>query len=218
MIDRRSLWRLVALVVLAAAGAAVAVAVGVPSLAHVRGQVAGWGSWAGVVFAAVYGVATLSPLPKSVFTLAAGAVFGLAEGLAVVLVGACVGAVAAFYLARIVGADAVHRLTGLRADRVDDLLARRGLWAIVVARLIPVVPFTAVNYLAGLTAMSARGFIGGTALGILPATTAYVALGAYGSRPGWWPFWSASAALVAVSLIGLAAARRLKRSTRPAQP
>ena len=74
--------------------------IGVPSLAQLRASFAGLGWWAGAGYAAVYAAASLSPLPKSVFTLAAGAVFGLAQGLIVVVVGACAGAVLAFYLAR----------------------------------------------------------------------------------------------------------------------
>ena len=71
-------------------GAALLVAdvVGMPNAAQLRARFAGLGWWAGLGYAVIYAVATLSPLPKSVFTLAAGAVFGLAEGLIVVVAGA----------------------------------------------------------------------------------------------------------------------------------
>jgi uncharacterized membrane protein YdjX (TVP38/TMEM64 family) len=212
---RGAVLRLLALVVVIGVAILVAVIVGIPTATQLRSHFAGMGAWAPLLFAAFYAAATLSPLPKSVFTLAAGAVFGLTEGLLVVLGGAMIGAVLAFFVARALGRDGVHRLTGVRVDRFDDHLARRGFLTVLIARLIPVVPFTVINYLAGLTAIRVRVFLAATALGILPATTAYVALGAYGSRPGSWPFVAAVAALVALTVIGGAAQWWRRRAPVP---
>ncbi len=137
--------RLAALVVLVGVGVAVAVTVGVPSPTQLQARFAALGPWSGVVFAAVYAAVSLSPLPKTVFTIAAGALFGVPLGLLVVITGATVGALAALYLGRWLGRDAVHRFTGIRTGRFDEQLERRGLWAVLVARLIPVVPFTGVQ-------------------------------------------------------------------------
>jgi uncharacterized membrane protein YdjX (TVP38/TMEM64 family) len=215
MSRRAAVFRLIALLGLIGAALLGAYLIGVPSPAQLRTRFAGLGWWAGGVYAVVYAAATLSPLPKSVFTLAAGAVFGLAEGLIVVVVGACTGAVLAFYLARALGRDGLHRLTGFRGHQLDAQLAQRGFLTVLVARLIPVVPFTVVNYVAGVTALRLRVFLAATALGMLPATTAYVALGAYGSEPGSWPFWAALTALAALTaggaLVGLAHRRQERR-------
>ncbi len=188
--------RLAAFAALVVAAAVVALVVGVPSTSQVRTTVDGWGWWAEVAFVGLYAVVTLTPLPKTVFTLAAGAVLGLAGGLPAVLVGAMLGALTAFFLGRLLGREAVQRLTGARVDRLDALLARRGLAAVLAARLVPVVPFTAMNYVAGLTALRLRDYVVGTAVGILPATTAYVTIGAYGSEPGSWPVLASVGALV----------------------
>jgi len=67
----------------------------------------------------------------------------------------------------------------MHRHRRDDASPRRGFLTVLVARLIPVVPFTVVNYLAGATALRLRLFLSATALGIVPA---HVALGDYGSR------------------------------------
>jgi len=208
--------RLAALVVLVGVGVAVAVTVGVPSPTQLQARFAALGPWSGVVFAAVYAAVSLSPLPKTVFTIAAGALFGVPLGLLVVITGATVGALAALYLGRWLGRDAVHRFTGIRTGRFDEQLERRGLWAVLVARLIPVVPFTGFNYLAGLTALRVRDFVLGTVVGMVPATAAYLAVGAYGFQPGSWPFLTAVAALLLLSAAGLVAAGVRRRRERRA--
>ncbi len=214
MSRRAAVLRLIALVGLVGAALMVAHLIGIPNLAQLRARFAGLGWWAGVGYAVIYAVATLSPLPKSVFSLAAGAVFGLAEGLIVVVAGAGAGAVLAFYLARGIGRDGLHRLTGVRADRLDNQLARHGFLTVLVARLIPIVPFTVVNYLAGVTALRFPVFLSATVLGILPATTAYVALGAYDSQPGSWPFWTALASLAVLNGAGGLVGLRHRRHQR----
>ncbi|MEO6503090.1 MAG: TVP38/TMEM64 family protein [Jatrophihabitantaceae bacterium] len=214
MSRRVAVLRLMTLVVLIGVAVLLAYLIGIPDLTQLQARFAGRGWWAGVGYAVVYSAATLSPLPKSVFTLAAGAVFGLAEGLIVVVAGSCAGAVLAFHLARGIGRDGLRRLTGVRGDRLDAQLARRGFLTILVARLIPVVPFTVVNYLAGVTALPVGVFLTATVLGILPATTAYVALGAYGSQPGSWPFLTALTALAMITGAGALVGLRHRRHQR----
>ena len=75
-------------------------------------------------------------------------------------------------------------------------------------------PFTVVNYLAGVTALRFPVFLSATVLGILPATTAYVALGAYDSQPGSWPFWTALASLAVLSGAGGLVGLRHRRHQR----
>jgi uncharacterized membrane protein YdjX (TVP38/TMEM64 family) len=161
-----------------------------------------------VVFVGTYALITLAPVPKNVLSAAAGVMFGLVSGVLLVWVAAVVGALMAFGLGRLLGRDAVERLTSTRVQRVDELIARRGLLAVVVVRLVPVVPFTAINYTAGLTAIRFWHYTVGTAVGIIPGTVAYVALGTYGTTPGSWPFLVSATALVVLSVGGLLAAHR----------
>ncbi|GAA1513017.1 TVP38/TMEM64 family protein [Dactylosporangium maewongense] len=211
MTVRAALLHVAGLLSLVALVVAAAVLIGVPDQQRLREDVLGLGWWAPVAFSMLYAVVSLSPLPKTVFTLAAGALFGVPAGVAVVVSGAMLGAVAAFHLGRLLGRDSVRWLTGGRIDRLDSLLAGNGLRTIVVARLIPIVPFTAVNYVAGLTSVRLRDFVLGTLVGILPATTAYVTVGAYGSQPGHWPMWAALATLLVLTVGGLAVERHRRR-------
>ena len=88
MTRRLAMIRLAQLVAVIAVVVLVLAVVGVPDMAGLRRRFTDAGPLAPVLFALLYAVVTLSPLPKSVFTLAAGAVFGVAVGLPVVVAGA----------------------------------------------------------------------------------------------------------------------------------
>ncbi len=205
--------RLAGVAVLALAAVLVLVLVGTPDQQQVRSAFSGSG-WAGAgAFAALYAAVSLSPLPKPVFSLAAGALFGVVWGVAIVLVGATAGATMAFWLGRILGREVVRRRSGARAHRLDDRLRDNGVWAVIVLRLAPVVPFTSVNYLFGVTSLRPGAFLVGTVVGMLPGTAAYVTLGAYGSQPESWPFIVGLAGLLLLTVVALVIHRRQRQSS-----
>ena len=199
-------WRLAVFVALIAVSVALALTIDLPSATEVRQSIDSYGWAAPLVFVGGYALITLAPIPKNVLSAAAGLMFGLVTGVLLVWVAALVGALVAFGLGRVLGRDAVERLTSTRVQKVDELITRRGLLAVVVVRLVPVVPFTAINYTAGLTGIRFWHYTAGTAIGIIPGTVAYVALGTYGATPGSWPFLVSAAALVLLSVGGLLAA------------
>jgi uncharacterized membrane protein YdjX (TVP38/TMEM64 family) len=195
------------LLALVAGGVVVATAVGVPPLDQIRSWIdtAGWA--APLLYAALYAALTLTPAPATVLSVGAGLLFGIATGLAVVMGAALTGATVAFALARWLGRDAVARIDNARLHRLDGLLRRRGLLAVIGIRLVPL-PFGTVNYASGLTAVRARDYVLGTAIGILPGATALVTIGAYGATPGSLPFVLAVAGLAVLAVGGLIAVRR----------
>jgi uncharacterized membrane protein YdjX (TVP38/TMEM64 family) len=205
--------------VLAATG--VAVAVGVPPLEDVRGWVAAAG-WAGpVLYAAVYAGLSLTPVPVSVLSVAAGMLFGLGTGLVVSLAATFTAAAIGFALARRLGRGSMIRLqqrdgpTSARLRALDGLLRRRGLLAVVGVRLAPLLPFAVLNMGCGLTAVRLRDYAIGTVIGMAPGETALVAVGAHGAEPGSLPFLLSVGGLALVVVLGVVVARR-HRATRPA--
>ncbi|MGL5816417.1 MAG: TVP38/TMEM64 family protein [Phycicoccus sp.] len=144
--------------------------------------VAASGGWGPLVYLVLHVVLTLVPVPKNLLATIAGALFGMTWGVVLSWTGSVAAAVVGFAVARRLGRRAVRRLTGAGLDRVDHLAERHGLLAEVVARLTPFVPFTAVNYGSGLSAMRRRDYVVGTAVGVVPGTVAYVAVGASAGR------------------------------------
>lgn len=170
------------LVGLLIAAVIVAFTVPLPSMDQIRLWIDGAGFLGEVGFVFGYAIITLTPVPKNVLSIAAGFAWGLVLGVGLVFVGALLGAALAFVLGRALGRDAIERFTGARVKAVDELLQRRGLLSMIGVRLIPVLPFTVINYAAGLTAVRIRDYALGTAIGIIPGTVSYVAVGAYGAE------------------------------------
>ena len=210
--ERRAVLRATVLTVLLVGLTLAVLLVGVPDPAQLRDDAAGVGA---PLLVLVYAGLCLLPVPRNVLSVAAGLLLGLRDGLLVALPGALLGAVVAFWIGRLLGREAVERFTGARAARVDALLRRRGVTAVLVCRLLPVVPFVGVNYSAGLTAVRFRDYVLGTAVGIVPGAVAYVAVGALGTSPTSWPFVAALAALAILSLAGASWYRRRRVSGRP---
>ncbi len=117
------------------------------------------------------------------------------------------GAVISFGVGRLLGREAVDRLISGRLAHVDALLADHGLSAVLIVRLVPLVPFIAINYASGLSGVKFRHFVLGSALGMIPGTLAYAALGAYGTNP--WGLAAAGSVLIILVVAGAWWARRL---------
>lgn len=140
--------------------------------------VRGLGPWGPVAFIAGYAVATIALAPGSLLTLAAGALFGILWGTVYTLIGAMLGAAAAFLIARYVARSAIERrLTGNpRFAAVDRAIGGEGRKIIFLLRLTPVVPFVFLNYACGLTRVRFADYLIGS-LGMLPGTILYVYFG-----------------------------------------
>ncbi|MCE6999026.1 TVP38/TMEM64 family protein [Saccharothrix sp. S26] len=192
----------------------VALAVGVltgvtPDVAELRGWVEGAGAAAPFAFVAVSAVGSVALVPKPLLSVAGGVVFGPVLGTCVVVAGVTIGAVASFAVTRRLGRDVVRpRSATGRVARVDRMLERRGFPAVVALRLLPVVPFGLVNYVAGLSGLRVGAFVLGTAVGVLPATVVYTVTGSSLTTMTVAQWLLAGAAVGVPALVGFLLARR----------
>lgn len=149
------------------------------SVIDFAGWVEGLGVWGPLVFILGYAVATVALVPGSLLTMASGVVFGLWLGTAYTLVGASMGACAAFLVSRYVARRAVERrLEGNpRFAELDRAVGREGLKIVALLRLSPVFPFNLLNYGLGLTRVRFLDYAV-ACLAMLPGTFLYVYYGA----------------------------------------
>jgi uncharacterized membrane protein YdjX (TVP38/TMEM64 family) len=183
--DRRAaLVRFAALALGVAAAIAVILLVVQPTPGAVRGRVADVRDWvdeigplAPLAFIAVSTLLTPLMFPGPLLAGASGLLFGTALGFPVTLVGAVLGACLAFAISRYVAGDAIEQLAGPRLKAIEELVSRRGFVSVLYARIAPGVPYSLVNYAAGLTRIPLAVFAAATALGTAPRAFAYTALG-----------------------------------------
>ncbi|MCI0434852.1 MAG: TVP38/TMEM64 family protein, partial [Gemmatimonadetes bacterium] len=109
-----------------------------------------------------------------------GAIFGLAQGIALASLASVAGATAAFFIGRTIARGWVsHRVESLpRFRALDRALAQKGFLIVMLTRLSPLFPFNLLNYAYGLTAVRVRDYVVASWLGMLPGTALYVYLGA----------------------------------------
>lgn len=205
---RRAALRLALLAaVVGALFAAVALTLGLSST-PIRDALDGLG-WVGpIAFVLVSAGLTVALFPGPLLAGACGLLFGTAVGTPTAIVAATLGACVAFSVSRRFGAGAVDELSGRRVRVVQDWIAARGFLAVLYARILPLMPFSLVNYAAGLTRVRPLVFAVATAIGCAPRAFAYVSLGGSLDDLGSPEALVAFGVLVAMGLGGLAVAAR----------
>ena len=149
------------------------------SIETARAYIESFGAWGPAISAMLMVFqSVIAPLPAFVITFANGAIFGFWGGTLLSWSSSMLGAAIAFYISRILGPSRVERMFGRRAaEKADRFFEKYGTYAILIARLVPVISFDAVSYAAGLTRIRFIGFWIATGIGQLPATLVYSYLG-----------------------------------------
>jgi phospholipase D1/2 len=121
-----------------------------------------------VAIVASYVIAGLLMVPVTLLIAVTGIVFGPLTGAAYAIGGSLLSAAVTYALGHWLGRDAVRRLLGARINRLSRRIAKRGILAMVVVRLLPIAPFTVVNVVAGASHLGFRDYMLGTLLGMAP--------------------------------------------------
>jgi uncharacterized membrane protein YdjX (TVP38/TMEM64 family) len=148
-------------------------------VAALRDYILSFGVWAPVVSALLMVFQALAaPLPAFVLAFANGLAFGALWGGVLSLTSAALASALCFGISRLLGRGPVEALVGSRSlGSADRWFSRWGAYAVLVARLIPVVSFDVISYAAGLTRMRFASFMVATVVGAAPATFVYSFLG-----------------------------------------
>jgi uncharacterized membrane protein YdjX (TVP38/TMEM64 family) len=126
---------------------------------------------------------------------AAGLLFGTAAGTPLALAGVTAAALTQMLIARRLAAGHHGALLPERTRSLEDFLTRHGAIAVMESRIVPLLPYGAVNFSAGLTRLRFRDMALGTVVGAGPKVFGYTALGGSLSNLG------SPEAIVAVALL-----------------
>jgi len=202
---------------------ALALALGVSSAMSDRGVVAAILAWtaplrasaaAPAVVLAAYVLGGLAFVPVTLLILTTMMIFDLPLGVVYGVVGTLAGAATGYLAGRALGRDVVRRLAGRRLNRLTRRLVRRGPMAVAGVRVAALVPFTAMNLVAGASRVRPRDYALGTIIGTVPGVIA-IGIVAHGLRRAlrvWGGLSIVLPALVGALLLVLGV--RLARATR----
>src|SRR5262249_20124050 len=136
------------------------------------------GAAALAAFVALYTAVVTLSIPCAVFlTVSGGFLFGTLVGGAASIVGASLGAVLIFLVARTAFGEQLARRFGPLMARLADGFRRDAFNFLLFLRLVPAFPFFAVNLVSALAGVRLAPFVAATVLGIIPATFAFASVG-----------------------------------------
>jgi pyruvate/2-oxoglutarate dehydrogenase complex dihydrolipoamide dehydrogenase (E3) component/uncharacterized membrane protein YdjX (TVP38/TMEM64 family) len=147
---------------------------------HFETYVQSLGAIAPVMVVLAYVLSTVLFIPGSALTIGSGTLFGLTTGFVVVFLGANLGAMCSFLLARTLLRDKVARWAegNPKFRSLDQAIGKQGFKMVLLTRLSPVFPFVLLNYFLGLTAVRTAPYVLANLIGMLPATFLFVYIGA----------------------------------------
>jgi uncharacterized membrane protein YdjX (TVP38/TMEM64 family) len=145
---------------------------------ELRTELLGLGAAGPLVLLGLMLVHAVVPFPSELSNAAAGFVYGFWIALPLVLVGWTLSALATYAIGRHAARPALRRLAGdHRLEQAEDVIERGGITALLAARLLPIVPYSLVGYVAGAAHVPMWRFIWTTFLGSIPLCAAVVYLG-----------------------------------------
>lgn len=135
-------------------------------------------------FVLAHVVANAVGVPGTVLVIVGGAVYGLWWGTVWSVIGATLGAIAAFWLARYLMHDWFQTRFAQRPifQKLNKTLCDKGFSCVLLIRFSPISPFNVVNFAFGLTPVHVKFYALGTLIGIIPGTLIYTWLGVTGAE------------------------------------
>ena len=152
------------------------------TLQDVISYVEGLGPMGPIYFGLIYLVAEILAVPATPLTLSAGYLFGLTQGVTVVLIAATIAASVGFFVGKTFLRTWVEDLLQEKPElaKVDKAIGQEGFKLLLLVRLSPIFPFALSNYVYGASSIDFPSYFWGTLLGFAPGTFAYVYTGMVG--------------------------------------
>lgn len=142
-----------------------------------RNWILSFGLWAPVIYIIVYTTRPLIFFPASVLSIAGGLAFGAWMGTLYTIIGATLGAMLSFLVAKSVGKSIVTEQWTGKAAKFQRQMEQNGFLYVLLFRLIPVINFDLISYMAAIAKVRFASFALATLIGIVPGTFAYNFLG-----------------------------------------
>lgn len=180
------------------------------SLVSLAGQLESMPFTPGIAIAC-FVLASALLVPVTLLIAVTGIVFGPVEGALYAIAGSVLSAGLTYGVGAWIGRETVRALLGARINRLSRRIAKRGILAVMVVRVLPVAPFIVVNVVAGASHIGLRDFLIGTLLGMTPGILLTVTFAHQLAEAARRPTAGAIAVLVVVGLLLIVSALGLQR-------
>lgn len=152
----------------------------------VQAYIEQFGAWSKLVYVLIVFVSIiLAVIPNNIVAMAGGYLYGIWPCIGLTLIGAILGSLAAFGLARAFGRPLIYQVVKPETmQKIETKLEGKNSLLFILFMLIPFIPGDAVCYAAGLTKMSFRQFIVLVSITRIPGTTVSAYMG--GGNIAWW--------------------------------
>lgn len=154
----------------------------------------------------------VSVIPGQPFQIAAGYLFGFLPSLLLSLIGASIGATVSYFLARVLGRDALH--TFFKKEQLERYVrimnSKRAYVLVFLIYLIPGLPKDIMSYAAGTSEMKFRAFFPISLVGRTPAMSASILVGALYESQNFKALWVVIAVVAAVLVFCLIRRKAIK--------
>ncbi len=145
-------------------------------IAELKDWIRAIGIWGVIVFVVIYAVSTLVGVPTSLLTVIAGSLYGSVIGVIIVSIALTLGAALGFIISRYFAQEAIHNWLKDKEKfhKLENLTQKHGATIVAITRLVPVIPYTLLNYGFGLTKIPFGTYVFWSWLSLLPGTVLYV--------------------------------------------
>jgi uncharacterized membrane protein YdjX (TVP38/TMEM64 family) len=183
------------------------------NVSALQAQLRGYGAAGALVLVAIILVHSVVLFPAEIANGTAGLVYGFWVALPIVMVAWTLSGLIAYALGAALGHPIAVKLAGEeRVAKAERVIERGGVTALLLARLVPFVPFSLVGYIAGAAEIPLWRYTWTTFVGVLPITAAATYLGhALDNLSASDPLlWVAIAVMVLLAALTVTAARRMR--------
>jgi uncharacterized membrane protein YdjX (TVP38/TMEM64 family) len=129
----------------------------------------GFGVFSPAIFFLVQFAESIFPFfPGFILTVMAGYLFGPLVGTIIAVLAVLTGSTVAFFIARKLEKSIFHNLPQRELRHFEKFVEKKGDYAILLARILPIFPNVVVSFSAGLTKMSYWHFLLFSLIGLVP--------------------------------------------------
>ena len=119
-------------------------------------------------------------IPSFLITFTATAIYGWWIAAILTWIGFTIGSAINFTIAKFLGREFVEKHSGRGAlNKLDNFIGQEGIKSILIARLLPFIPYNLTSYFAGITSINFSSFMIGTMIGQTPGTILYSGIGVF---------------------------------------